>query len=444
MSTITQHQKQPKKAAIAAWVGSSLEYYDFFVYGTVAALVFPKIFFDQSNPTTATLASLATFGVAYIARPVGSFLMGHIGDRVGRKTVMVGTLLLMGVSTFLIGCLPTYSAIGIWAPILLVLLRVLQGLSASGEQAGANSMSFEHAPDKRRGYYTSWTLSGTVGGQVLAPAVVLPLAALLTEEQLLSWGWRIPFLLSAIVVLVGYIIRRTLHETPAFEAEEEEGTVPAVPLKVLFRDHWRGVLRVFFAAFIAATGTLFSVFGLAFATGSVYGIGISRTSMLWLAIVSNFIAIFTIPMFAALSDRIGRKKVYLGGVVGLAVWVFPAFLLINTTRFVLVALGIVVAQVLVAALQGPLPAFMHELFPLQVRYSGVSLGYQLGSLIGGGFTPIIATALYAEFGSFVPVALLVLVAAVVTGVSIMILTENRAASDHSASSSASGARHVVA
>jgi MFS family permease len=197
-------------------------------------------------------------------------------------------------------------------------------------------MSFEHAPDKRRGYYTSWTLSGTVGGQVIAPAVVLPLAALLTEEQLLSWGWRIPFLLSAIVVLVGYLIRRTLHETPAFEAEEDEGTVPTVPLKILFRDHWKGVLRVFFAAFIAATGTLFSVFGLAFATGSVYGIGISRTSMLWLAIVSNFIAIFTIPMFAALSDRIGRKKVFISGIIGCALSLSLFFWSVTTGNLVLI------------------------------------------------------------------------------------------------------------
>jgi len=419
MSTITQHQKQPRKAAIAAWVGISLEYYDFFVYGTVAALVFPKIVFDQSNPTTATLASLATFGVAYIARPVGSFLMGHIGDRVGRKTVMVGTLLLMGVSTFLIGCLPTYSAIGIWAPILLVLLRVLQGLSASGEQAGANSMSFEHAPDKRRGYYTSWTLSGTVGGQVIAPAVVLPLAALLTEEQLLSWGWRIPFLLSAIVVLVGYLIRRTLHETPAFEAEEEEGTVPSVPLKVLFRDHWKGVLRVFFAAFIAATGTLFSVFGLAFATGSVYGVGISRTSMLWLAIVSNFIAIFTIPMFAALSDRIGRKKVFISGIIGCALSLSLFFWSVTTGNLVLIfATGILFNSFLYAMTNAVWPATYAEIFPTKVRLSGMAIGTQFGFALAG-FSPTIAVALAGDSANgWVAVSIFAVVICLISGISV--------------------------
>jgi len=223
--------RTPKKAAIAAWVGSALEYYDFVIYGTAAALVFPKIFFPSGDPVAATVASLATFGVGYVARPIGSFILGHLGDRFGRKPVLIGTLLLMGLSTFLVGCLPTYDAIGILAPILLVVLRLLQGLSAAGEQAGANSMSFEHAPDNRRGFFTSWTLSGTQGGQVLAPLVFLPIAAL-PEAQLLTWGWRIPFLLSAIVVGVGYIIRRRLDETPIFSEEAAHGEVPKTPLSI--------------------------------------------------------------------------------------------------------------------------------------------------------------------------------------------------------------------
>src|SRR3954467_1249113 len=222
MNTPSDLVRTPRRAAVAAWTGSALEYYDLAIYGTAAALVFPKIFFPQGKDSAATIAAFATFGVAYVARPIGSFLMGHIGDRLGRKTIMVGTLLLMGLSTFLVGCLPTYHQVGLLAPTLLVILRLLQGLSAAGEQAGANSMSFEHAPDNERGFFTSFTLSGTQGGQVLAPAVFLPLAAVLSDDQLRTWGWRIPFLLSAIVVFVGLYIRLKLEETPEFRAEEQQ------------------------------------------------------------------------------------------------------------------------------------------------------------------------------------------------------------------------------
>src|SRR6476469_8750062 len=216
-------RRTPKKAALAAWSGSALEYYDLAIYGTAAALVFPKIFFPDGNDSAATIAAFATFGVAYVARPIGSFVMGHIGDRLGRKRVMIGTILLMGVSTFLVGCLPTYQQIGLLAPVLLVVLRLMQGLSAAGEQAGANSMSFEHSPDDRRGFFTSFTLSGTQGGQILAPAIFLPLAAVLSDAQRQSWGWRIPFWISAVVVVAGLVIRRRLEETPEFQAEAETG-----------------------------------------------------------------------------------------------------------------------------------------------------------------------------------------------------------------------------
>ncbi len=419
MAPTATHAKQPKKAAVAAWIGSSLEYYDFFLYGTIAALVFPKIFFDPSDPTTATLASLATFGAGYVARPLGSLLMGHIGDKVGRKTILVGTLLLMGISTFLIGCLPTYSSVGLWAPAMLVFLRLLQGLSASGEQAGASSMSFEHASDHRRGYYSSWTLSGTVGGQVIATAVVLGLSGLLSQEQLLSWGWRVPFWLSAFVVLAGYLIRRSLHETPAFEAEEVKGTVPAVPLKVLFRDHWRGLVRVFFAAIIGAVGTLFSVFGLAFATGPAYGIGISPTAMLWLSLVSNFIAIFTIPMFGALSDRIGRKPVFLTGIIGSAVTVTLFFWSASTGNVALVFVtGILFLSFAFAMTSAVWPATYSEIFPTKVRLSGIAVGTQFAFPVIG-FAPTIAVVLAGGSGSgWLPVSLLGIGFCVIAGISI--------------------------
>jgi MFS family permease len=391
--------RQPRKAAIAAWIGSALEYYDFFIYGTVAALVFPKLFFPASNPSTALFASMATFGVAYAARPLGSFLMGHFGDRLGRKVVMVGTLLLMGVSTFLVGCLPTYQDAGLLAPALLVMLRILQGLSAAGEQAGANSMSFEHAPSHRRGYYTSWTLSGTQGGQVLAPAVVLPLAALLSEDQFMSWGWRVPFWLSAVVVAVGFIIRRKLEETPAFEQEASHGEVPKVPLKVLFTDYRTELLQVFCAALIASIGTTFAVFALSFATSKSQAHPISASTMLWIAIVANLIATFTIPLWGALSDRIGRKPVFLSGVLLCAaasvlfLWSIP-----TGNEALVFATGVLLGGVVYSITNAVWPATYAERFSTQVRLSGMAVGTQFGFAFAG-FAPLIQTALMGAGGT---------------------------------------------
>lgn len=414
--------RTPKKAAIAAWVGSALEYYDFVIYGTAASLVFPQIFFPEGNPAAATVASLATFGVGYVARPIGSFLLGHVGDKFGRKKVLIFTLLLMGVSTFLVGCLPTYHSIGILAPILLVVLRLLQGLSAAGEQAGANSMSFEHAPDHRRGFFTSWTLSGTQGGQVLAPAVFLPLAALLSEEQLLAWGWRIPFFLSAIVVVVGLMIRRRLDETPAFESEVESHTVPRTPLSELLRDHWRAVLRVMFAAFVAMVNTLYTVFALAFATKEDYGIGFSSTFMLWVAIISNLVAIAVIPFWGNVSDRVGRKPVFLGGLAGSAVLAASYVAVIASGNQALTAVvGILLAGIVYSATNAVWPSTYAEYFPTSVRLSGMAIGTQFGFALAG-FTPTIAAALLGSTGAgwpkvagFAVLACLISAIAVATG-----------------------------
>ena len=385
--------RTPGKAAVAAWIGSALEYYDFAIYGTAAALVFPDIFFPEGNDSAATVAAFATFGVAYVARPIGSFIMGHVGDRLGRKKVMIGTILLMGVSTFLVGCLPTYQQIGLLAPVLLVVLRLLQGLSAAGEQAGANSMSFEHSPDDRRGFFTSFTLSGTQGGQILAPAIFLPLAALLSDSQLQSWGWRIPFWISAVVVVAGLVIRRRLEETPEFRAEVETDEAPQAPLAALFRDHWRGVLRVFFAAFIATINTLFAVFALNLATSDDYDIGISKTTMLWLAIVANVVAIAVIPFWARLSDRVGRKPVFITGVLGSAVLVVVFLGAIAHGQVALMFIsGVALAGVVYSMPNAVWPATYAEYFPTRVRLSGMAIGTQFGFALAG-FTPTIAGAL---------------------------------------------------
>jgi MFS family permease len=412
--------KTPKKAAVAAWTGSALEYYDFAIYGTAAALVFPDIFFPKGNDSAATAAAFATFGVAYVARPIGSFLMGHVGDRLGRRRVLIATLLLMGTSTFLVGCLPTYQQVGMLAPVLLVALRLLQGLSASGEQAGANSMSFEHAPDRRRGFFTSFTLSGTQGGQILAPAIFLPLAAALPDDQLQAWGWRVPFWISALVVVVGYVIRRNLDETPEFQAEAAHSEVPRAPLGELFRHHWGSVLRVFFAAFIAAVNTMFAVFALSFATSDE--VGMSDTMMLWLAIVANVVAIGVIPVWAAVSDRVGRKPVFVTGVVGSGVLAFVFFDAIAAGNAVLTfVIGVLLAGLVYSMPNAVWPATYAEYFPTRVRLSGMAVGTQFGFALAG-FSPVIAEALlggdpanWYKVGLFTAAACLVSAVAVLTG-----------------------------
>ncbi|MEU5510441.1 MFS transporter [Streptomyces fungicidicus] len=372
---------QPKKAATAAWIGSALEYYDFFIYGSAAALIFPEVFFDDSDPATATLLSLATFGVAYAARPIGALFLGHVGDRLGRKKIMVFTLMLMGLSTFLIGCLPTRDQVGTLAPVLLVLCRVLQGVSAAGEQASANSMTLEHAPPDRRGFFTSFTLSGTQGGQLLATLVFIPVAAL-PEEQLLSWGWRVPFWLSVAVAVVGYVIRRRLDETPAFAQQTATEGVVRMPLVVLARDHWADVLRVVAGALIASVSTIFTVWALAYATSDA--VGMSRSSMLWVAALANVVALAAIPLWAALSDRVGRRPVYLAGAAGSAVTMFLYLWAISTGSYPLVMLlGILAFGVVYSAANGVWPSFYGEMFPTRVRLSGVAIGTQIGFAVAG-------------------------------------------------------------
>jgi MFS family permease len=254
-------RRTPGRAALASFMGSAVEYYDFFVFGTAAALIFPKVFFP-SGDEAALVMSFATFGVAYVARPVGAFVLGHFGDRLGRRNVLMFTLMLMGVSTFLIGCLPTFATAGWIAPGLLVLCRLLQGFSAAGEQAGASSLTLEHAPDHRRAFFTSWTLTGTQGGLILAQLVMLPFVSLPDDAEL-SWGWRVPFWLSAIVVVVAYFIRRRLHETPEFDEAKAHGEIARMPLVPLLRNHWKDVIRVVLCAFIAAVSTVFGTLAIA-------------------------------------------------------------------------------------------------------------------------------------------------------------------------------------
>jgi MFS family permease len=411
---------RPRRAAVASFVGSALEYYDFFIYGTAAALVFNKIFFPAADPATGTLLALATFGVGYVARPIGAFFMGHIGDKYGRKTILIFTLTLMGAATFLVGCLPTYDQIGVWAPILLVVLRLLQGFSASGEQAGANSLTLEHAPEHRRSFFTSFTLSGTQAGLILASAVWIPISAL-PQDQLLSWGWRIPFYLGLVVMIVGYLIRRTLDETPAFTEEKEQNAVAKLPLAELFRHNWADVLKVALSSLVSTVSTVFGVFALSFATNTV---GVDRSAMLWLSVTAAGVALVSITAWAALADRIGRKKVYIFGVLGSGILMFPYLASVSSGQVPLIFLfGILMSGIVYHAQNGVFPALYGEQFSTQVRLSGMAIGTQFGFAIAG-FMPSVAAAITpASRDGWLPAAILTLVCCVVAALATLGMRE---------------------
>ncbi|MEO6920671.1 MAG: MFS transporter [Collimonas sp.] len=405
--------RSSRKAALASWIGSAVEYYDFFIYGTAAALVFGKIFFPSFDPATASIAAFATFGVAYITRPIGAVVLGHIGDKYGRKKVLTFTLLLMGVSTFLVGLLPTYSQVGIAAPVMLVILRMLQGVSAAGEQAGANSMTLEHAPAHRRAFFTSFTLSGTQAGLILATLVFLPISAL-PEEQLLSWGWRIPFFLSAVVVMVGIWVRRTLPETPAFNDEKSRQS-DELPLAILFREHKVALLRVIFAALISVVSTIFSVFTLSYAVNTMH---IPRATMLTVLILANVVALAAIPAFAILSDRIGRKPVFIFGALGSAALVWPYLWSIHQADIPLIfTFGLLLSGVVYSAANGIWPSLYGEMFNTRVRLSGMAIGTQIGFGLGG-FAPTISAAIQGPGANgWMPVAIFVSITAVIAAIS---------------------------
>jgi MFS family permease len=414
MSTPTNHAGSPRKAALASWIGSAVEYYDFFIYGTAAALVFGKVFFPAFDAAVGTVAAFATFGVAYVTRPIGAVLLGHIGDRYGRKAVLTLTLLTMGGSTFVVGLLPTYEQAGILAPVMLVVLRMFQGLSAAGEQAGANSMTLEHAPAHRRAFFTSFTLSGTQAGLILATLVFLPISAL-PEADLLSWGWRIPFYLSAVVVAVGVWVRRTLPETPAFEADPGQAA-DKLPLAQLLETHKANLLRVILAAQVSVVSTIFSVFTLSYAVNTV---GMARSTMLTVLIMANAVALVAIPLFAALSDRIGRRPVFMFGALGSALLIWPYLWAIGRSNVPAVfGFGVLLSGVVYSAANGVWPALYGELFATRVRLSGIAIGTQIGFALGG-FAPTISAAILGPGGDgWMPVAAFVSVTGVIAAASV--------------------------
>ncbi|MFP3580076.1 MFS transporter [Arthrobacter sp. fls2-241-R2A-200] len=384
---ITETTGTPKKAALASFLGSAVEYYDFFIFGSAAALIFPHVFFPSADANAAVM-SFATFGFAYLARPIGAAFLGHFGDRIGRQKVLMFTLVLMGASTFVIGCLPDFKNIGWGAPILLVLARLCQGFSAAGEQAGASSMTLEHAPDNRRSFFTSWTLTGTQGGQILAALVFIPVVAL-PDDIKYGIGWRIPFWLSAAVVVVAYFIRRTLHEPPAFAEARKNNQISKLPIADLLKHHWRDVLRVVCCAFIAAISTVFGTLAIKYAQDVSH---VNSTITLWLVVVANVVALGTQPLFGMLADKIGRKPVFIYGALSSAILTPFFFLSFDSGSTPLMFLAAVAYFSFgYAAANAVWPSFYGEMFSTKVRFSGLAIGTQLGFL-AAGFAPTIVSA----------------------------------------------------
>ncbi len=383
-----------RRVVFAAAVGSALEWYDFFIYGTAAALVFGDLFFPKLDPTVGTLAAFATFGVGFAARPIGGIVFGHLGDRIGRKPVLVLTLLLVGGGTFLIGLLPTYDSIGLLAPALLVLLRLVQGFGAGAEYGGAVILAVEYAPEGKRGLFGSWAPIGVTVGNLLA-AAAFALCSSLPREQFLAWGWRVPFLLSLVLVLVGFYIRARVTETPVFQEAVARRKVLRSPIVEVIRRYPREVLVVIGARMAEnGLGYLFPVFALSYLTRTL---GVPKSQALASIMTAHAISLFTIPMFSALSDRIGRRPVYMGAAIFAGLYAYPFFLLIDTRDPVLITLAMILGiSVGVAGMFGPQAAYFAELFGARLRYSGFALARELGSILAGGVVPFVSAWLVSR------------------------------------------------
>jgi MFS family permease len=388
----THHTGQSKKAAASGWIGSALEYYDFFIYATAASLIFPQIFFPSESPTVAIVASLATYGVGYVARPIGAFVLGHWGDTHGRKTVLLVCMFLMGISTMAVGILPTYQQVGVLAPILLVVLRLIQGFAVAGEISGASSMILEHAPFGRRGFYASFALQGVQAGQILAAAVFLPLAAYMPAEAFNSWGWRIPFLLSFFVIVAGYFIRREVDETPAFEKVEDEGKVSRAPIIQAFKLNWKDMLRVVCMALMNVIPVVAAIFGAAYAVQPAYGIGFEKDVYLWIPVLGNMVAVFIIPIIGNLSDKVGRKPPIIIGSLCSGLLAFAYLYAISIKNVPLaIFISLLMWGVVYQGYNAIFPSFYPELFPTRTRVSAMAVSQNIGTTITALLPALFAT-----------------------------------------------------
>jgi metabolite-proton symporter len=411
------------RVVAASMAGTTVEWYDFFLYGVAAAVVFPAVFFPSDDPAVGTLLALGTFAIGFIARPVGGLVFGHYGDRIGRKTLLVVSLVMMGVATFAIGLLPGYATIGIAAPLLLTLLRLIQGFALGGEWGGAVLIVSEHGDPARRGFWASWPQAGVPVGQLLANGLLFLLAAVQDEATFQSWGWRIPFLLSAVLVLIGLYVRLSVEESPIFRAAQEKAAAAAragekqsLPVVEVFRRYPREVFTAMGARF--AENVSYYIFTIVVTTYAVNRLELTSSFVLGAVLIGAAFHLVTIPIWGALSDRFGRRPLYLLGAAGVGVWGFAFIALIDTRSFGAFVLAIIGGLLFHGAMYGPQAAFLSELFGTKVRYSGVSIGYQLASIAAGGIAPIVAVWLYTTFDTGYAVSVYVALSAVLTIVAV--------------------------
>ncbi|HCM9192371.1 MHS family MFS transporter [Enterobacter cloacae subsp. cloacae] len=415
-STTTVLRKN-KKVLIASLTGSAIEWFDYFLYGTAAALVFNKIFFPMVDPVIGLILSYLSFSLTFFIRPIGGVLFAHIGDRIGRKKTLVLTLSLMGGATVMIGLLPTYEMIGLWAPALLILMRIIQGMGIGGEWGGALLLAYEYAPEKRKGFFGSIPQAGVTIGMLMATFIV-SLMTLFSEEDFLSWGWRIPFLLSSVLVLLGLWIRKDIDETPDFQKVKASGQVAKAPLRDTLKHHWREVL---IAAGLKVVETapfyIFSTFVVSYATSTL---AYQKSQALEAVTLGALVATIMIPLMGLLSDKIGRQRMYATSVFILGLFIVPWFMLLNTgTTWGIVIATVIAFGVLWAPVTAVLGTLCSEIFSANVRYTGITLGYQLGAALAGGTAPLIATGLLAKYdGDWVPVAWYLAVTVVISLIAI--------------------------
>ena len=421
------------KVVFASLIGTAVEWYDFFLFGSAAALVFGEVFFGQIGGTEGTLYAFMTYALGFAARPLGGIVFGHFGDKVGRKTMLVVSLLMMGIGTFAIGLLPTYAAIGIAAPILLVVCRLLQGFAVGGEWGGAVLMAAEHGSDEKRGFWSSWPQAGVAMGNLLATGVLWVLAAVQSDDAFLAWGWRIPFLLSAVLVMVGLWVRLSIEESPLFaeakaEIEAKQQTSSHMPLLEVIREYPR---EVFIAMGMRmAENISYYIFTVVSITYATTYIGVEKSVVLKALLIGAAIQFVAVPAVGALSDRVGRRPLYLVGAVGVGVWTFVFFNLLDSKEPSLILFGVVVGLILHTFMYAPQAAFFSELFGTSVRYTGASVGYQLASIFAGALAPIIALKLLGdvEDGNTTAVGVYVAIASVITIVAVLFAKETRATS----------------